>query len=142
VPIPSRELRDLIEGMRAARSADPQHEREQNDAIPLVLQWAWRETARVAHELRIASTATSGESPYDPQLYEMVYRSVLRHRRCQPLPLTIRLPTEKTSAHDVGFPHAELLPAMDEVRAQIERVELRYAEDGSLEREVERWYAV
>jgi hypothetical protein len=142
IPVPSREVRRLVEAERARRAARPLHEREREDAPPAVLQAVWRDLAGAAAALSLTPPPPPGaEVPYDPAVYQRVYEHVLRHRRVEPLPIDTGFPTAGLSVYDLAIPTREVLPAAGEVTVAIEEVERGYPDPRVLEREIERWYA-
>jgi hypothetical protein len=142
VPVPSSEVRRLIEGRRQARSIQPHHERERADALPHVLQAAWRELYDLAHQLGIASSPASEDVAYDPHVYQRVYSELVRHRHVQILPMSTQLPTEHLSVYDLAIPYDELLPGVDEVHTYLASVEQRYPDRHTLDQVMSRWYIV
>jgi hypothetical protein len=141
IPVPSVEVRRLVEAERARRAARPLHDREREDAPPAVLQAVWRELAGVAAALSLAPPPPSGaQVPYDPAVYQRVYEHLLRHRAVEPLPIDASFPTAGLSVYDLAIPRREVLPSLDDVTAAIEEVERRYPDRRVLEREIERWY--
>lgn len=141
IPVPSVEVRRLVEAERARRAARPLHDREREDAPPPVLQAVWRELAGVAAALSLAPLPSPGaEAPYDPAVYQRVYEHLLRHRRVEALPIDMRFPTAGLSVYDVATPRLEVLPSPGEATAAIEEVERRYPDRQELEREIGRWY--
>jgi hypothetical protein len=142
VPVPSRELRRVMVGKREASSANPQHEREQADAIPQVLQAAWLELYRIAQLVGITSTAASRQPAYDPDVYQSIYSMLLKYRYRQVVPLAETLPTENQSVYDLWIDQRELAPTMEQVRGYIAQVEQRYPDRQALTREIDQWYVV
>lgn len=157
VPVPSKEIRALIEAARQRSIADPQHERERNDAPPNVLRELWIELYRVGQELNFGSSpqleqvatgdaghrhsAPQSSTPlYDPTLYRAIYQQFLRHRRTITLPLDQRYDTSTHSVYTTSFEPAELAPTPVEVSAFVAQVELLYPDLGALEEELVRWY--
>jgi hypothetical protein len=141
IPVPSREVRRLVEAERARRAARPLHPREREDAPPAVLQAVWRDLAGAAAALSLAPPPPPGSDvPYDPAVYQRVYGHVLRHRRVEPLPIDRSFPTAGLSVYDLAIPSRELLPTAGEATAAIEEVERRYADLRVLEGEIARWY--
>jgi hypothetical protein len=141
IPVPSIEVRRLVEAERARRSARPLHDREREDAPPPVLQAVWRELAGVAAALSLAPLPSPGaEVPYDPVVYQRVYEHLLRHRRVEPLAIDTSFPTGGLSVYDLAIPKREVLPSPGEAAGAIEEIERRYPDLRVLEREVERWY--
>jgi hypothetical protein len=142
IPVPSREVRRTIEEKREASSANPQHERENADAMPQVLQAAWLEVYRVAPELNITHTDPGHQGDYDPEIYQGVYSLLLKHRHSQRLPLTVHLPTEDLSVYDLYVRQRDLAPSMDDVRTYMAQVEELYRDMTLLDQEIDRWYIV
>jgi hypothetical protein len=139
IPVPSREVRRTIEGKR---STNPHHEREQIDAIPQVLQAAWIELYRAAQELRITSNPVGDHVDFDPDIYQSVFDTLMKHRHSQGLPLTIQLPTENLSIHENHIQESDLAPKTAEVRRYIAQVEQLYPDMASLDQEMNNWYIV
>lgn len=84
LPVPSREVRALIESRREASIANPAHENESQDAPPDLLRALWRDLFHVAAQLGIVETSANDEL-YSPEIYEATYRCLLRHRRARVL---------------------------------------------------------
>jgi len=142
VPVPSRAVRAFIEAERDRRMARPAHPREREDAPSHVLRGLWAELADVARRLGLAGAtpASAGTAPYDPAVYEAVYRHVLAHRHATTLPLTRVLPVAGVSAYDLPVEARELLPTDREAAASIRAVEAAYPDRATLASEIERWY--
>ena len=79
LPVPSREVRAIIEARRERTIAEPRHDDEAHDAPPDLLRALWQDLLQVAGQLGL-SDARKAEVPYSPQVYEAVYRHLLRHR--------------------------------------------------------------
>jgi hypothetical protein len=201
VPVPSREVRHVIEAARAREMASPIHERERANAIPRLVQSLWEEITVVARELgvdrppkgfltnpslrpgqaggpsaspRVSTGLPTGVPPrvegrlrppqpqdapslqppppcedegepsghgsgggFDPELYARVYLHLLRHRRAEPLQVTLALPVQG-SVYDLVDPASELLPTSAEVD-QIMR-EIGALPPGQVERDVAGWF--
>ncbi len=86
LPVPSRQVRALIENKRENTIAHPQHENESQDAPPNLLRALWQDLFRVAGQLGFAENSVAGVS-YSPEIYEAVYSYLLQHRHFQPLPI-------------------------------------------------------
>jgi hypothetical protein len=142
IPVPSREVRRLVEAERARRAARPLHPREREDAPPAVLQAVWRDLAAAAAALTLAPPPSppGADVPYDPAVYQRVYQHLLRYRRVEALAIDTSFPTAGLSVYDLAIPSRELLPTGDEATAAIEEVERSYPDRRVLEREIERWY--
>ena len=143
VPVPSQEVRRLIEDSRRRRSSDPQHERERADAIPKALRELWRELYRAAHELGVVDSVPEGAAiDYDPLVYQMVYEKILTHRRSEIVPVDIVLSTGNQSVYDFEIPTHDVVPDEDEAMAYIEEVESLYPDQRGLEQETRDWHII
>ena len=139
VPVPSREVRLAIEDARQRRGAAPGHERERADAMPRVMRELWRQLLRAARELGVPTQNGEG---YSPSVYGAVYRSVLRHRHCEILPVDSVLEVGGRSVYDYDFPTHDIVPNAEEAQAHVEEVERRYPDLQTLERETRNWHVV
>ena len=137
VPVPSREVRRVIESARASEMADPRHERDAASAPPHLVRWHWEELERTAAALGVSGPGPRGE--YDPDLYAAVYRRLLRHRHAIVLPVGATVAVEG-SAHEPPPLASELVPAPEEVDREIAAVARRA--DADIEREAADWYRV
>jgi len=66
IPVPSREVRQVIEAARAREMASPSHERERANAVPGLVQALWEEIAAVARELGVERTPST--LPWGPSI--------------------------------------------------------------------------
>jgi hypothetical protein len=135
VPVPSREVRRVIEAAREREIAAPAHARDAASAPPHLVQRHWEELEHVADELGVARTALPGT--YDPELYTRVYRAVLRHRRTLVVPLMRVLQVDE-NVHDVPTGAREIVPSAAEVEDAI--AEQMRRSDADVEREAAEWY--
>jgi len=135
IVVPSLEVRRFLESERERRAESPLHPREREDAPPELLRHLWRELAEVAGRLGFPSPAS-----YDPRVYRSVYEQVLRWRYVDVVPLDVILPTRMLSVYDFGVSPIDLVPTEAEADIFIREVERRYADPGTLEREVARWW--
>jgi hypothetical protein len=126
VPVPSRALREHLEGERERRARAPQHPREREDAPPAVLRALWAELA-------------GDERPYDPALYQRLYERLLTRRHALTLFLDARLPVAGASAYDVGVPTFELLADPEEAARHIADVEASHASPADVQRAIDGW---
>jgi hypothetical protein len=154
VPVPSREVRALIEAERERRAVAPVHPREREDAPPHVLRALWHELAAAAIadvEPAPASPGTAppscppgarpdGPPPWDPDVYARVYQRLLRHRRVELVAMGTRLPTARLSVYDFAAPPPDLVPEPGEAAAIIREAEARWADLDALRVEVARWW--
>jgi hypothetical protein len=137
VPVPSKDVRQVIEQARARSIKAPQHERETKDAPPLVLQMIWQDVAKLGGRLGLTKEQVDGQWDYDPSVYSGVYQHLLTHRHCQVLPIdTVLMPAG--SAYDVDIQGEELSATADEVDAIIAEIEQRYTAE-ELQASVARW---
>lgn len=132
VPVPSPEVRRVIEAARARDMAGPG---DAKSAPPELVRAHWDEIER-------AGVALGGDPPrspgrYDADVYAAAYRRLLRHRRTVVLPLT-RILRVGTSAHALPAWATEIVPLPDDVaRAMAEVERLAPAE---VERRAADWY--
>jgi len=137
IPVPCREVRQVIEASRAREMASPRHERDRANAAPTLLQAHWREIERIALQLNLARPRPA--AGFDPDVYAAVYRRLLRHRRTEELPITSLLPV-RASPHDLSPVAGELIPTADDVERTISQVE--HLSPAELQRVAERWFDV
>lgn len=137
VPVPSPDVRRVIEKARAIEMRAPAHERDANSAPPHLVRSHWDEIERVASDLGVARSNAAGV--YDPELYAAVYRAALRHRHVQVLRID-EVITLRSSAHAAPPGVREIVPSADEVSAAI--ADVRGLTDSELARAVARWYRV
>jgi hypothetical protein len=144
VPVPSREVRIFIERERDRRMAQPHHAREREDAPGRVLRALWGELADAARRLVLPEARPLGTGdgpiPYDPAVYEAVYRRVLSRRHAEVLPLTRVVKAGNRSAYDLDVPVRELLPSERDAEETVRAVEACYPDLALLEAEAARWY--
>ena len=137
LPVPSRDVRRVIEAERERRSASPLHPRELEDAPPTVLRDTWRDLAAVAGRLGIGG-APSDE--YAPVVYRRVYEAILRHRHLEIVDLEVILPTGALSVYDFATALPNLVPTGDEAATFIANAERRYPDREALDRDIEGWW--
>lgn len=143
IPVPSREVRRHLEGERTRRIRQPKHRREREDAPPEVLQNLWEQLLDAARALGLeAGPEQDLPRPYDPSLYERVYRVVLTHRHVHTLAVETILPSAAFSVYEFAIPTRELVPAPPEANRAIGEVERQYPHLERLQDEVARWYLV
>ena len=117
VPVPSREVRAVIEAARVRQSTTPEHAQDAANAIPVVLQALWRAVVQAAHDLGL--TAAPEGSEYSPELYAALYCHVLRHRHVSAVPIS-EVVSLAGSPHFLEQPTSELRPASSEITSLIE----------------------
>jgi hypothetical protein len=157
IPVPSREVRQVIEAARIREMAVPIHERERANAIPSLVLALWEEIATVARELQVqpvgdvthdesrpgpeqgAGTGSSGEvevGGFDPELYAGVYLRLLRHRQAALLRVGSTLPVQR-SVYDLIDVASELIPTPEDVGQVMG--EVGALPEAEVEREVANW---
>lgn len=108
LPVPSRPVRDGIEQRRQQTMAAPRHTREAADAPPNVVRHHWAQVYDEAAQLGLTSGVGSAlVVPYQPDVYEAVYRHWLRHRRTETLHLDELFPVIR-SVYEVHAVESEL----------------------------------
>ena len=138
VPVPSAAVRRDLEAARAKRAAADGDDR--GGAAPAVLEGAWDELVEVARKLGIPGTAAAGSVPYDPVLYERVYRRILSNRRRHVFHVDQLEPFSVAAGAPLKFTLHEVVPTPDEAELTIRETEARYRRPAALEREMENWY--
>jgi len=108
LPVPSRPVRDAIEQRRRQTMAAPRHTREAADAPPNVVRHHWAQVHAEAAQLGLTTRIVSAAvAPYQPEVYEAVYRHWLRHRRTETLQLDELFPVTR-SVYEVDAVESEL----------------------------------
>lgn len=137
IPLPSIEVRALIESRRELSIAAPQHENEAHDAPPDLLRALWKDLYQVGVALGLAE---QGDAPYSPAVYEAVYRHLLRHRHAEVLP--IDEPLQPTAS---VYAHSDPLPVLRATAAQAQVMLAELEASMSPEQAIaalEAWYEV
>lgn len=143
IPVPSGEVRRFLEAERDRRINRPVHDREREDAPPHVLRVLWGALVDAGRALGVDPNGEpSAAPPYDPGLYERVYRLVLRHRQAESLIVDRVLSNEGRSVYEFAIPAHDVVPSADETDHFIEDVERQYPDLSGLQHEVDRWYVV
>ncbi|MCY4072208.1 MAG: hypothetical protein OXG60_12995 [Chloroflexi bacterium] len=137
LPVPSREVRALIESRREASIANPAHENEAQDAPPDLLRALWRDLYRVAVQLGIVE-ASANDEHYSPEIYQAAYRHLLRHRQAKVLPIDEPLrPVASVYDFDAALP--QLIPDREDAQALLRELEATTTGTG-LKRDAAAWY--
>ena len=124
LPVPSRQVRAVIEAARERSIAAPAHARERADAPPNVLRALWEDVYREGQAAGVVPAPPPGPIAYDPGAYRAVYTSWLRRRRVTVLDVD-RLLTTPGSVYDIAAVAGELAPGPDHVDAVMRLVEAR-----------------
>ena len=138
VPVPSWEVREVIEATRARTVAEPQNEQEKLDAPPNVLQLMWQEVNQLARQIGL--TKASPQTPYNPYIYGGVFEALLQHRPTKLL-LIDEVLRPSRSVYDLDVLAGTLVPsaaAASQIMTQVEN-QYSYAELAEL---VQNWHAL
>jgi len=143
IPVPSQAVRRFLETERDRRLHRPEHYREREDAPVHLLQQLWGQLLDAAPYVGGDPGADpTGPRPYDPALYERIYRHVLRHRCVQSLDVEKILSRGVASVYAFTIPTQEIVPTPSEVAAAVAHVERTYPDLQELQREIDRWHQV
>lgn len=137
IPVPSWEVREVIEATRARTIADPQHEREKLDAPPNVLRALWEEVNSLAREIQL--TKANPKTPYNPYIYGGVYKALLQHRHARAL-LIDQVLRPARSVYELDVVVSQLQATAVEVQQYMREVENRYTPE-ELDQVVANWHA-
>ncbi|MEM7347761.1 MAG: hypothetical protein AAF485_26305 [Chloroflexota bacterium] len=138
VPVPSWEVREVIEERRAQTLANPQNKQETMEAQPNVLQALWQEVNTVAR--RVGLTKVGDQAPYNPYIYGGVYEALLKHRNTQMLLIEqVLQPTH--SVYEMEIVEGQIQASTTEVNHFIEQVEHSYTAR-ELQQAVNQWHAL
>ena len=120
VPVPSNTVRAEIEHARVESLANPEHDREVEDAPISVVTGTWEEIYDVGTRLGICEPAS--DPPYDAAIYAAVYDHLLRHRHRDIIKIS-RLSPRSGSVYDFEIQGSELVPTVGEIDETMTRVE-------------------
>lgn len=138
VPVPSWEVRDVIETTRARTVANPQNEQEKLDAPPNVLQKMWEAANGLAREIGL--TKTSSQTPYNPYIYGGVFEALLQYRQSKLL-LIDQVLRPSQSVYELDVLAGILQPSAEEAKAVMTRVENSYT-PAELTEMVQNWHSI
>lgn len=137
-PVPSWEVREVIEKSREKTISNPTHEKEKLDAPPNVLRALWQEVNTLAREIGI--TKARPDSPYNPYIYGGVYEALLQHRHAISVLVNVVL-TPAGSVYEMDVIESVLTASEEEAEHIIEEVEQRYSREDLIE-SVNNWHAI
>jgi len=140
VPVPSQSVRQTIEAAREESIANPQHEKENNDAHPNVLYMLWHDVVLAGYELGLVAEKPIGKIAYDAAVYAAVYQHLLTNRHTVILPINTVL-RPNGSAYELVIDGTELTATPDEVDKIMQTVEQSMTAD-ELETAVFNWYKI
>ena len=138
VPVPSQAVRIAIEARRKKTSDAPGHAGEKADASPQVVMVLYNELSEVA--LKLGYSEPVDWYAYKPDLYEFVYRKVLKNRNLVILNIDMLIDV-KDSVY--AFPEAirrNLIPLPEEASSSIEVMEKQFRTTGELQTSVDEWF--
>lgn len=137
IPVPSWEVRTVIEETRARTLADPQNEQEKLDAPPNVLEAMWQAINALAREIGL--TKANPKTPYNPYIYGGVYEALLQNRHSQTILIDqVLRPSQSVYALDVVT--AVLQADAAQAEQFMQQVETSFT-TRELRQVVERWHA-
>ncbi len=137
LPVPSKRIRKLIEEARAKSINQPQHERENADAPPNVLDLLWQDLQELAVQLKLSQT---NKASYDPMIYAGVYEQLMKHRHQLTLHVDENL-KPNGSVYDLNNIRSELAASPEEVKTILDYIEQSYTPE-ELEYSVATWFSV
>ena len=138
VPVPSWEVREVIEATRARTIAEPQNEQEKLDAPPNVLQLMWQEVNQLARQIGL--TKASPQTLYNPYIYGGVFEALLQHRPTKLL-LIDQVLRPSRSVYDLDVLAGILQPTAEEANQTMTLVESQYSY-AELSELVQNWHAL
>lgn len=121
IPVPTREVRQIIERKRELTIVEPQHEKDNHDAPPNVLRAMWKKLYEIAHELGFIDTLRDNPS-YTPEAYRAVYEYLLKYRNTNPLIIS-EIFEPAGSVHALENIESEFVPTPAEVKQILSQLE-------------------
>ena len=137
-PVPSWEVREVIEKSREKTINEPANEKEKLDAPPNVLRALWQEVNTLAREIGI--TKARPDSPYNPYIYGGVYEALLQHRNAMSVLVNVVL-NPAGSVYDMEVIESVVMASQDEAERIITEVEHQYDRE-TLIKEVKNWHSI
>lgn len=135
VPVPSWEVREVIESKRAASLEEPQNALEQADASPQVMAALWQEVNTVARDINL--TKANPHTPYNPYIYGGVYERILKNRPNQALVVNEIL-EPVTSVYEHTVERHYLRAAEAEIASYMQQVAALEATE--VQQQVDSWH--
>ncbi len=135
-PIPSKEVREKIEAARAAEVAEDA--KTWMGAKPSVMLMLWKMICGIANEMG-RSIPMDGQPPYDPKVYEFVFKNILKHRNFIPLHISEVFDVSLTDESELHS--SEGLIASEEVANSMSQAILAmYPNDSEINKVIDKWY--
>lgn len=139
LPVPTKEVRQIIESKREKTIREPQHEKENEDAPPILLRALWQDVYQLASELDLIDIPLENPS-YMPEIYSAVYQHLLQHRNL--ITLTIdEVLKPAGSVYNLENIASELAATPKQVQAIVTQLENDFTLE-QIEAEVNQWYKV
>lgn len=136
VPIPSKKVREKIEADRRAQIAE--NAKTWVGAKPSVMLMLWKMICGIANEFG-KNIPMDGQPPYDPAIYEFVFRRILKHRHYIPLHIDeifkIEVQDEK-ELHNTG----SLAADSDKANQFGQLIAQQHPNDSDIDAIVDAWY--
>lgn len=136
-PVPSWEVREVIEKAREKTIANPQNENEKMDAPPNVLRALWREVNGLARQIGL--TKAGENAPYNPYIYAGVYDALLQHRHAHSI-LIDEVLRPKKSVYELDVVKGQLQASKAEAIGIIEQLEGDFTRD-EVNTAVSQWHS-
>lgn len=136
-PVPSWEVRAVIEKAREKTIANPQNENEKMDAPPNVLRALWREVNELAREIGL--TKAGQDAPYNPYIYAGVYDALLQHRHTKSI-LIDQVLRPRQSVYELDVVKGQLQASSDEAINIIKRLEKQHSRN-EIKGAVDNWHS-
>lgn len=137
LPVPSKAVRAIIENAREKTIANPQHEKEKNDAQPNVLRAMWQDVVQLGYELGLSKSEPAADLTYDPAVYTAVFDHLLQHRNTITLHINDPL-TPQGSAYDIDIIQSELSATPADVKRIVHQLETEWTMP-QIEKAVAQW---
>jgi hypothetical protein len=141
VPVPTTEVRRVLEAKRQDTSTRPQHPDEARDAPMNILRQVWADTCSKAAALGLVDgDDATAANEYDPVTYQRFFQHLLQHRNCRILDVDT-VYTAVGSSHELDVPTDELVPSVDEISEVLGSLEATSSID-QIVRSVDAWCEV
>ncbi|CUX04025.1 hypothetical protein AGR2A_pc0117 [Agrobacterium genomosp. 2 str. CFBP 5494] len=125
VPVPTREMRNVITSQRAITFANPRNEQETKDAPIHIVEGEWLAARQLHNRWQGVPDLIERDREYDPEIYRTVFDRLLRFRNCEILSVDRKFQS-KGSAYDRPVEVTELIAGADEVKASYDMLERLY----------------
>jgi hypothetical protein len=139
IPVPTKEVRQIIEGKREQTIVEPQHENEKYDAPPQVLRALWQDVYKLAYELGLIDSQFENPS-YIPEAYQAVFEYLLQHRNSISLSIDQAL-KPAASVYDLNNIETQLAATPEQVQNIVKQLENDFTLE-QIEANVKQWYKI